>query len=162
MDLLTGVIAAVQEIQAAPLAREVEHRLIAQNGVHATGTIRALAPASAEQGDEYACVVRVVKIGIDSATSTRIDELRRKYRQFTYDSTFNQLYNAERFDMYRDLGFDSTSQAIRAKIAENSCTTSDLTKTEEPSDQPAALATAEPRDSLGIDTTRSTAVMGEP
>jgi hypothetical protein len=111
--------------------------------VHSTGIIRSLAPADEER--PYECVVRVVKIGIDSTTSTRIDELRRKYRRFPYDSTFNQLYNAERFDMYRDLGFDSTSRAIRAKIAENSCTTSDLTDFEEPSDRPGSFATEAPR-----------------
>ncbi|HEX9177742.1 MAG TPA: hypothetical protein VF874_17280, partial [Mycobacterium sp.] len=63
--------------------------------------------------------MRVVKIGVDSATSSRLDELRHKYRRFPYDSTFNQLYNAERFDMYRDLGFDSTSRAIRARLDES-------------------------------------------
>ena len=111
--------------------------------VHSTGTIRSQVPTDDQR--PYECVVRVVKIGIDKATSTRIDELRRKYRRFPYDSTLNQLYNAERFDMYRDLGFDSTSQAIRAKTAENSCTTSDLTEFEEPSDRPVSLATEAPR-----------------
>lgn len=113
--------------------------------VHAKGVIRSLTPA--DSGRSYECVVRVVKIGVDSTTSSRIDELRRKYRRFPYDSTFNQLYNAERFDMYRDLGFDSTSRAILARIAENSCTTSDLTEFEEPSNQPGSLATQTVRDS---------------
>jgi hypothetical protein len=80
------------------------------NQVYVTGVIRSsLGP---QTGRAYECVVRVVKIGVDAQTSSRIDELRHKYRRFPYDSTMNQLYNAERFDMYRDLGFDSTTRAI--------------------------------------------------
>jgi hypothetical protein len=59
-----------------------------------------------------------VKIGVDKQTSSRIDQLRHKYRRFPYDSTLNQLYNAERFDMYRDLGFDSTVRAIKERRGE--------------------------------------------
>ena len=83
------------------------------NRVFLKGMIRSLSPA--EDGSYYECVVRVIKIGLDSSTNSRIDELRHKYRRFPYDSTMNQLYNAERFDMYRDLGFDSASRAINER-----------------------------------------------
>jgi hypothetical protein len=62
----------------------------------------------------YVCKVHIVKLGMDSETSSRIGALRRRYRKFPYDSTLNQLYTAERFDLYRDLGFDSTRRAISA------------------------------------------------
>jgi len=86
------------------------------NQVFLRGVIRS--PGGPAQERPYECVLRVVKIGVDEQTSSRIGQLRHKYRRFPYDSTMNQLYNAERFDMYRDLGFDSTARAIEHRRAE--------------------------------------------
>jgi hypothetical protein len=86
------------------------------NQVFVTGVIRS--QSASVDGRAYECVLRVVKIGIDWQTSSRIEQLRHKYRRFPYDSTMNQLYNAERFDLYRDLGFDSTARAIDDRRAE--------------------------------------------
>ena len=61
---------------------------------------------------DYTCQIHVVKIGLDSDTSPRIAMLRQRHRRFPYDSTSDQLYTASRFDLYRDLGFDSTDRAI--------------------------------------------------
>lgn len=51
---------------------------------------------------------------MDSGTSDRFRIVRSRYQKFPYDSTLNQLYNAERFDLYRDLGYESACRAIAA------------------------------------------------
>ena len=60
----------------------------------------------------YEAVIHVVKLGMSAATNPVVAQLGMKYRKFPYDSTLNQLYTAERFDLYRALGYDSTSRAI--------------------------------------------------
>ena len=45
---------------------------------------------------------------------SRLTAMQGRHRQFPYDSTLRQFFNAERFDLYRDLGFHSTMRAVNA------------------------------------------------
>jgi hypothetical protein len=38
--------------------------------------------------------------------------MRSRYPKFPFDPTMDQIYNAQRFDLYRSLGFASTDRAI--------------------------------------------------
>jgi hypothetical protein len=79
-----------------------------------TGIIRA---RSGHPSMSYECQLHVVKLGMDSKTPDRLREMRLRYPKFPYDSTFNQLYTAERFDLYRDLGYDSAARAVERVLA---------------------------------------------
>jgi hypothetical protein len=65
-------------------------------------------------GKTWTAVIHVVKLGMSRETNPVIRQLAGKYRKFPYDSTLNQLYTAERFDLYRALGYDSATAAIDA------------------------------------------------
>ncbi|HJQ02226.1 MAG TPA: hypothetical protein VJ851_11535 [Jatrophihabitans sp.] len=73
------------------------------NEVFAEGTFR--------YPDQTEGLLHVVKLGIGKDTPDFLKEMRSRYKRFPYDSTLNQLYTAERFDLYRELGYDSTMQA---------------------------------------------------
>jgi hypothetical protein len=77
--------------------------------VHQTGTVT--------YSDGSSCELHVVKLALDRMVSPQIVQMRARYRRFPYDSTLNQLYNAERFDAYRELGRHSTRRAIEHRIA---------------------------------------------
>lgn len=97
--------------------------------VHATTTdvlVRGMQekerPEGADPGSDpgleaYSCVIHVVRLGMTARTSPVIRELGSRYKRFPYDSTLNQLYTAERFDLYRSLGYDSTRAALDAVVA---------------------------------------------
>ena len=51
---------------------------------------------------------------MSAQTNPVVTELAARYPKFPYDSTVNQIYSAERFDLYRQLGFDSCSRALDA------------------------------------------------
>ena len=58
-------------------------------------------PHDGESGPKYECTVRVIKIGVDAETNSRITtSCGTSIGAFrTKHSTLNQLYNAERFDI---------------------------------------------------------------
>lgn len=56
--------------------------------------------------------LHVVKLGITERTPSALHEYRRTDRRFPHHSTLNQIYRAERFDAYRDLGWASTQEAL--------------------------------------------------
>jgi hypothetical protein len=54
----------------------------------------------------------VVKLGICATTPSALKEYRRTDRRFPYHSTLKQVYRANRFDAYRQLGWASTRAAL--------------------------------------------------
>jgi hypothetical protein len=59
--------------------------------------------------------LHVVKLGITERTPSVLREYRRSDRRFPHHSTINQIYRAERFDAYRDLGWASTQEALESE-----------------------------------------------
>jgi hypothetical protein len=74
---------------------------------HVSGTVRY---ANGTQGK-----LHVVKLGITARTPSTLREYRRIDRRFPHHSTLNQIYRAERFDAYRELGWSSTQEALTAQ-----------------------------------------------
>ena len=59
--------------------------------------------------------VHVVKIGISATTPEHLRAYQVWKRTFPYDGTGNQLFRADRFDAYRELGFYSTESMLAAR-----------------------------------------------
>jgi hypothetical protein len=76
------------------------------NATHVSGAVRY---AEGKEGK-----LHVVKLGITERTPSALREYRRTDRRFPHHSTLNQIYRAERFDAYRDLGWASTQEALGA------------------------------------------------
>jgi hypothetical protein len=56
--------------------------------------------------------ITVVKLGLTGSEPSDLLDYQRRHPTFPYDSTANQLYNAERFDAYHALGYMTTVRAL--------------------------------------------------
>lgn len=59
-------------------------------------------------------ILHVIKLGVSEQTSSLLKDYQRRRPSFPYDSTANQIYDADLFDAYRELGYDSAMRASRA------------------------------------------------
>lgn len=98
--------------ESAPEDEDPRRRLI--RDTHTSVTITGVIGGA----QAWSCVLHVVKLGMSAQTNPVVTELAARYPKFPYDSTVNQIYSAERFDLYRQLGFDSCSRALDALDAQ--------------------------------------------
>jgi hypothetical protein len=129
LNLISSELGCTVEGDFAGFAALPEDEDPTRRLVHATTTdvhVSGLREKDLAEGEEapvdpelvpYSCVIHVVRLGMTTRTSPVIRELGSRYKRFPYDSTLNQLYTAERFDLYRSLGYDSTRAALDAVAA---------------------------------------------
>jgi hypothetical protein len=64
------------------------------------------------RADRLVSTLNVIKLGVHASTPPDVAGMRSRYPKFPFDPTMDQIYNAQRFDLYRSLGFASTDRAI--------------------------------------------------
>ncbi len=79
-----------------------------QVATHVVGSVHYAATATAPAAEG---TIVVVKLGLTGAEPADLLDYQRRAPTFPYEATSNQLYNAERFDAYRALGFVTTATA---------------------------------------------------